>query len=99
MIWIPRLESDRVEDFSCLPTGAKRGTLASMGPLADDDHALRDDDAPLVPAESLLLAPPRAKVRASVARIPGHWFILAQSRELREAPIARTLLGVPLVLF
>ncbi|MBK9262842.1 MAG: aromatic ring-hydroxylating dioxygenase subunit alpha [Polyangiaceae bacterium] len=69
-----------------------------MGPDANDDSAPRNDDARLVPAESLL-APPRAKVRASVARLPGHWFIVADSRELGEVPIARTLLGVPLVLF
>ena len=64
----------------------------------DPDSDVREDDAQLLPAERLL-APPRAKVRASVTRIPGHWFIVAESRELKTVPIARTLLGVPLVIF
>jgi phenylpropionate dioxygenase-like ring-hydroxylating dioxygenase large terminal subunit len=51
-----------------------------------------------LPAQALL-APPRAKVRASVARLPGHWFIVATSEELGKKPITRTLMGVPLVLF
>jgi len=67
-----------------------------MAPESDDDA--REVETSLLPAERLL-APPRAKVRASVAKMPGHWFILAESRELRHLPIARTLLGVPLVLF
>jgi len=52
----------------------------------------------LVPAQALL-APPAAKVRASVVRLPGHWFIVATASELDERPIAKVLLGVPLVLF
>jgi phenylpropionate dioxygenase-like ring-hydroxylating dioxygenase large terminal subunit len=55
-------------------------------------------EAPLVPVGALL-APTRPKVRASVVNLPGHWFILAMSSELRRRPIARTLLGTPLVLF
>lgn len=62
-----------------------------------DDHG-RNDDGQLISVEKLL-APPRAKVRASVAKLPGHWFIVAQSHELGVMPISRTLLGVPLVLF
>jgi len=39
------------------------------------------------------------KPRASVARPLRHWYILAMSGELRWEPIARTLFGMPLVLF
>jgi len=52
----------------------------------------------LVPAHALL-APPRAKVRASVARMGGQWFIVAMSEELGAKPLARTLMGTPLVVF
>ncbi|MDC0748852.1 aromatic ring-hydroxylating dioxygenase subunit alpha [Polyangium mundeleinium] len=69
-----------------------------MGPDDRDVVAEPSESAPLVPAEALL-APPRAKVRASVARLLGHWFVVATSNELGDRPIARTLLGVPLVLF
>ncbi len=68
-----------------------------MGP--DDRDVLAEaSESALVPAEALL-GPPRAKVRASVTRMPGHWFVVAASNELGEKPIARMLLGVPLVLF
>src|SRR5262249_3865045 len=40
-----------------------------------------------------------SKPRASVAKPLRHWYILATSRELGERPIARTLFGMPLVLF
>jgi phenylpropionate dioxygenase-like ring-hydroxylating dioxygenase large terminal subunit len=39
------------------------------------------------------------KPRASVARPLRHWYILAMSAELGARPIARTLFGMPLVLF
>lgn len=35
----------------------------------------------------------------SVARVRDHWYILCRSKELRDKPLARTLLGTPLVLF
>jgi phenylpropionate dioxygenase-like ring-hydroxylating dioxygenase large terminal subunit len=70
---------------------------------------LEDAEAPIgegqgpppgsAPAQLSLLAPPAAKVRASVVRLPGHWFIVATAQELRRTPLSRTLLGVPLVLF
>jgi phenylpropionate dioxygenase-like ring-hydroxylating dioxygenase large terminal subunit len=63
-----------------------------------DGLAEEHEGGQLVPVQALL-APPRAKVRASVARLPGHWFIVATSAELRRAPITRTLMGVPLVVF
>jgi len=69
-----------------------------MGSDERDDDAERAEGGPLLPTDALL-GPPRAKVRASIARMPGHWFVVAMSRELGERPIARTLLGVPLVLF
>ena len=37
--------------------------------------------------------------RASVAKLPDQWFILATSGELKRKPLAVTLQGVPLVLF
>lgn len=37
--------------------------------------------------------------RASIARPTAFWYVLASSDELRDAPLARTLFGVPLVLF
>jgi phenylpropionate dioxygenase-like ring-hydroxylating dioxygenase large terminal subunit len=46
--------------------------------------------------KSLGMAP---RPRASVARPMRHWYIVALSGELRGAPIARTLFGMPLVLF
>ena len=46
-----------------------------------------------------LLQPPQTKGRASVVRLPRHWFILCTSAELRKKPLARTLQGVPMVLF
>lgn len=49
--------------------------------------------------EPEVLAPLRAKGRASVVRLPEHWFIACTSRELRHAPLARTIMGTPLVLF
>lgn len=82
-------------EFSYLPSARKRGTLRLMASESED---LREDAAQLISADRLL-APPRAKVRASVTKLPGHWFVVAQSRELGNVPIARTLLGVPLVLF
>jgi phenylpropionate dioxygenase-like ring-hydroxylating dioxygenase large terminal subunit len=55
---------------------------------------------PIVPAQAsakgLAVAP---KPRASVARPMRHWYILAMSHELRAEPIARTLFGMPIVLF
>ncbi|HSN96656.1 MAG TPA: aromatic ring-hydroxylating dioxygenase subunit alpha, partial [Candidatus Nanopelagicales bacterium] len=70
--------------------------------MASPESATLPADEPepqaLIPARSLL-APPQAKVRASVVRLPGHWFIVATSSELGSKPIARTLLGLPLVVF
>ncbi|APR76162.1 Hypothetical protein A7982_01509 [Minicystis rosea] len=54
---------------------------------------------------SALTAPPRAALvplrrgRASVVHLPGHWFIAATSRELRNKPLGTTLFGTPIVLF
>ncbi|EYF06216.1 aromatic ring-hydroxylating dioxygenase subunit alpha [Chondromyces apiculatus] len=56
------------------------------------------EGGPLLPVRALL-APPQAKVRASVVRLPGQWFIVAMASELQRKPIARMLLGMPLVLF
>ena len=42
---------------------------------------------------------PLRKGRASVVRIPNHWFIVALSSELGDSPIERELFGTKLVLF
>ena len=60
-------------------------------------HAEGGDEG-IIPARALLV-PPQSKVRASVVRLPKHWFVLAMSTELRRRPITRMLQGVPLVLF
>lgn len=57
-----------------------------------------DGQGPLIPAQALL-APPPSKVRASVVKLPGQWFIVATAKELAKKPIERMLLGIPLVLF
>jgi phenylpropionate dioxygenase-like ring-hydroxylating dioxygenase large terminal subunit len=46
-----------------------------------------------------LLTPPPTKGHVSVVRLPRQWFVVATSAELKEKPIARTLQGIPLVLF
>jgi phenylpropionate dioxygenase-like ring-hydroxylating dioxygenase large terminal subunit len=46
-----------------------------------------------------LLQPPQTKGHVSVVRLPRQWFVVATSAELRQKPIARTLQGIPLVLF
>lgn len=45
------------------------------------------------------LTPPRTKGHISVARLARHWYVACRSKELGRGPIARTILGVPLVLF
>jgi phenylpropionate dioxygenase-like ring-hydroxylating dioxygenase large terminal subunit len=45
------------------------------------------------------LRPPETRGRASVARVPRAWYVAAFSRELRDKPIARTVLGIPLAVF
>jgi phenylpropionate dioxygenase-like ring-hydroxylating dioxygenase large terminal subunit len=45
------------------------------------------------------LTAPQAKGHVSVARLGGAWYVACRSRELRRRPLARTLLGIPIVLF
>lgn len=45
------------------------------------------------------LLPPNANGHFSVARLSRHWYVACESRELGRRPLARTVLGVPLVLF
>lgn len=45
------------------------------------------------------LTPPLTKRHISVARLANYWYIACQSKELRSKPLARTVLGIPLVLF
>jgi phenylpropionate dioxygenase-like ring-hydroxylating dioxygenase large terminal subunit len=45
------------------------------------------------------LAPPATKGHVSVARLSQHWYVACQSQELGSHPIARTIIGTPLVLF
>jgi nitrite reductase/ring-hydroxylating ferredoxin subunit len=46
-----------------------------------------------------LLVPPAATSRPSVVRVDDDWYALCRSEELGKHPLARTLLGAPLVLF
>ena len=45
------------------------------------------------------LTPPETKGHVSVARLSRFWYVACQSDDLRDKPLARTVLGVPLVLF
>jgi len=45
------------------------------------------------------LVPPPTKGHLSVARLSRHWYVACQSSELRKVPLARTVLGAPIVLF
>ena len=45
------------------------------------------------------LTPPETKGHVSVARLGRFWYVACQSEDLKEKPLARTVLGVPLVLF
>jgi phenylpropionate dioxygenase-like ring-hydroxylating dioxygenase large terminal subunit len=45
------------------------------------------------------LTPPETKGHVSVARLTRFWYVACQSAELKDAPLARTIVGVPLVLF
>ncbi|MCC7361832.1 MAG: aromatic ring-hydroxylating dioxygenase subunit alpha [Anaerolineales bacterium] len=45
------------------------------------------------------LTPEAAAVRQAWPALASHWYIVAAGRELRSRPLARTVLGVPLVLF
>jgi phenylpropionate dioxygenase-like ring-hydroxylating dioxygenase large terminal subunit len=50
-------------------------------------------------SEEPRLRPPDTKGNVSVARIPNAWYVACFSSELGKKPVARTLLGVPIVLF
>lgn len=45
------------------------------------------------------LTPPLTKGHVSVARLARHWYVACRTSELRGTPLARTILGVPLVFF
>src|SRR3954447_11526083 len=45
------------------------------------------------------LRPPETKGHVSVARLTRFWYVACQSTDLRDRPLARSVLGVPLVLF
>lgn len=45
------------------------------------------------------LAPPPTKEHVSVARLARYWYAACRSRDLHRKPQARTVIGVPLVLF
>jgi phenylpropionate dioxygenase-like ring-hydroxylating dioxygenase large terminal subunit len=48
---------------------------------------------------SAVLKPPSTKPQVSVARLANHWYVVCESRDLKNDPIARTILGIPMVLF
>lgn len=45
------------------------------------------------------LRPPETKARASVARVSQAWYVACFSHELRDKPLARTILGIPLAVY
>lgn len=45
------------------------------------------------------LIPPPTKGHLSVARLTNFWYVACRSRELGKGPLARTVLGIPMVLF
>jgi phenylpropionate dioxygenase-like ring-hydroxylating dioxygenase large terminal subunit len=45
------------------------------------------------------LIPPETKGHVSVARLARYWYVACRSAELSDRPLARNVLGVPLVLF
>lgn len=45
------------------------------------------------------LAPPKAKPHVSVARLSNYWYVACLSREVGAKPLARTVIGIPLVIF
>ena len=45
------------------------------------------------------LSPPETKGHVSVARLARYWYVACQSSDLTDKPLARDVLGVPLVLF
>jgi len=45
------------------------------------------------------LRPPQGKGQSTVARVADDWYVACRSAELRDRPLARTVLGVPLALF
>lgn len=54
---------------------------------------------PIVPSQAQVKGLAVTKPRASVARPLKYWYILATAGELGDEPIARTLFGMPIVLF
>lgn len=45
------------------------------------------------------LTPPRARGHVSVAHLPEYWYVACRSADLRQQPVARTILSTPLALF
>ena len=78
---------------------ATQDTAADGGGFEADAEPVRA--LPIVPAQAGGLSGRglAQKPRASVARVLRHWYIVAMSAELGAEPIARTLFGMPLVLF
>ena len=52
-----------------------------------------------MPTPASHLGPPPAKGHLSVARLSRYWYVACESKELGRRPLARTVLGIPLVLF
>jgi phenylpropionate dioxygenase-like ring-hydroxylating dioxygenase large terminal subunit len=44
-------------------------------------------------------SPPQGKGQSTVARVPNAWYVVCRARDLRDRPLARTVLGIPMVLF
>ncbi len=44
-------------------------------------------------------SPPQGKGQSTVARVPDAWYVACRAGDLRARPLARTVLGIPLVFF
>src|SRR5215472_16768386 len=68
--------------------------LGRMAIEAREHLQARESDA-----RALLAPTASARGHYSVVKLPNEWFVVATSRELGRRPLARTLMGTPLVLF
>lgn len=52
-----------------------------------------------MPEVEARLIPPKTKEHLSVARLTNYWYIACRSEELKREPLAKNILGIPVVLF
>lgn len=46
-----------------------------------------------------VLAPPKTKAIASVARVTEAWYVVCSTKELKKKPLSKTICGIPMVIF